>query len=146
MNPFGSTWGLPCPVCGRPTGDIGAGPCPACGLPGAQHAAVVVARIGATMTDLARDREELLARLRAAAPWAASVPAGAPARPGDVPAPWPPPPPVPPPPVAPPPVFPPPASPPPVTGPPPWTPPPAAPRRRISPQQVLLGLGALLVV
>ncbi|TFV67381.1 hypothetical protein E4P40_24410, partial [Blastococcus sp. CT_GayMR20] len=140
MNPSGSVWGLPCPVCGRPTGDIGAGPCPACGLPGAQHAAVVVARIGSTMTDLARDREELLATLRASAPWSAPVPAGAPPRPADVPPAWAPPP-------APAPVLsPPPVSPPPVAGPPPppWRPP--STRRRISPQQVLLGLGALLVV
>src|SRR5688572_23516974 len=118
MNPQGGSWGPPCPVCGRPVGDIGAGQCPGCGLPAVGQAALVVARIGATLTDLARDRDALLASLRAAAPptpgW------GPPPSP-----PWtlPPAPPLAPPP-----------------------PPPPPPRRRLSPQQVLLGLGALLVV
>ncbi|MGY1754839.1 DUF2157 domain-containing protein [Blastococcus sp. SYSU D01042] len=117
------TWGPGCPVCGRPTGDVGAGPCPACGLPAAAHAALVVARIGSTLTELARDRDALLASLRAAAPGrppvvAAPPPTGSPA--------W-----------APPPV--PPAAPPPAA-------PPRRPPRRLSPQQVLVGLGALLLV
>jgi predicted amidophosphoribosyltransferase len=67
MDPQGGAWGPPCPVCGRPVGDIGAGQCPRCGLPAAGQAALVVARIGATLTDLARDRDALLASLRAAA-------------------------------------------------------------------------------
>ncbi|MDP9391931.1 MAG: hypothetical protein M3P89_11230, partial [Actinomycetota bacterium] len=66
------TWAPPCPVCGRPVRDTGAGPCPACGLPAAAQAALVVARIGATLTDLARDRDALLATLRTAAPGAAA--------------------------------------------------------------------------
>jgi hypothetical protein len=126
MSPSGRPWGPPCPVCGRPTGDIGAGPCPTCGLPAASQAALVVARIGATLADIARDRDALVATLRAAAPGAPVPPPSAP-----VPAP--------------------------ATAPPPWWPPPATPvppvpaaprppRRRLSPQQVLVGLGALLVV
>jgi hypothetical protein len=127
MDPQGGAWGPPCPVCGRPVGDIGAGQCPRCGLPAAGQAAVVVARIGATLTDLARDRDALLASLRAAATaheWG-QQPAPSP----DVAAP-------------------------PMAAPSPWTPPPPpfpaphprTPRHRLSPQQVLLGLGALLVV
>jgi hypothetical protein len=119
-------------VCGRPVGDLGAAPCPACGLPGAAQAAVVVARIGATLTDLARDRDALLATLRAAAPGSSAAPSPAPAPPPPA-APW--------------------ALPaPPEPGPPPLFAPVAAPRptraprRRLSPQEVLLGLGALLVV
>ena len=69
-------WRPPCPVCGRPVDDIGAGTCPGCGLPAAGQAAVVVARIGATLTDLARDRDALLATLRAAAPGPAPVSTG----------------------------------------------------------------------
>jgi hypothetical protein len=122
MSPSGRPWGPPCPVCGRPTGDIGAGPCPNCGLPAASQAALVVARIGATLADIARDRDALVATLRAAA-------LGAPV----------------PPPVAPAPVAPPPPGwPPPAHQIPPTSPKP--PRRRLSPQQVLVGLGALLVV
>ena len=130
MNPSGGAWGLPCPVCGRPVGDIGAGPCPTCGLPAAAQAAHVVARIGVTLTELARDRDALLATLRAAAPGAAAPHAAT--APPPMAAPLPPP-------VAPP-VWTPPPSPPPFAG------PPAPPRRRLSPQQVLLSLGALLVV
>jgi hypothetical protein len=130
MDPHEAPWVPPCPVCGRPVGDVGAGPCPACGLPAAGQAALVVARIGTTLTELARDREALLVTLRAAAP-AASAWGRPPAPPA--PPPWTPP--------APP--WTPPA--------PPWTPsappaPPPPPRRRVSPQQVLLGLGAVLVV
>ena len=139
MNPFGSARGLPCPVCGRPVGDVGTGPCPSCGLPAAAHAAVVMARIGATLTELQRDRDELLASLRAAAPWTASMPAGvpaAPARPSPSPG-------LPPRPALQPSFPPPPSARPPSPA---WLPPPSAPRRRISPQQVLLGLGALLLV
>lgn len=140
MGPGAGAWGLPCPVCGRPTGDVGRGPCPSCGLPSAAQAALVVARIGTTLAELARDRDALLASLRAAAPRsspAPAVPVMAPAarRPA-APAPVPPPP-----------------MPPPPAGPPSWGPPPPpgealpAPRTpRLSPQQVLLGLGALLLV
>jgi hypothetical protein len=89
----------------------------------------VVARIGATLEELSRDRERLLTTLRAAAP--GPPPAPEPVHP------------VPQPPAAP--------------AEPPWRPPPGPlppwldaptepPRRRVSPQQVLLGLGALLVV
>ena len=96
MNPHGASWVPPCPVCGRPVGDLGAGPCPSCGLPAAAAAPrVVVARIGTTMTDLARDRDALLATLRAAAPGAPGAAAGArrAAAPGPpAPPPWPPPP------------------------------------------------------
>ncbi|QXG76458.1 hypothetical protein KUM42_02555 [Modestobacter sp. L9-4] len=137
---------LPCPVCGTPVLDSGGMPCPVCGLPAAGRAAHVVGRITATLTELARDRESLLATLRAAAPGASRATPGAfvpPPAPIADPTPAPP------------------ASVPPPLGPPaqplvpaaaPWqplpppdrTPPP--PRRRLSPQQVLLGLGALLVV
>ena len=64
---------LPCPVCGTPVPDSGAAPCPTCGLPAAGRAAHVVGRISATLTELARDRESLLAALRAAAPGAAAA-------------------------------------------------------------------------
>ncbi|SOC49884.1 Predicted membrane protein [Blastococcus aggregatus] len=136
MGPDARAWGLPCPVCGRPTGDVGAGPCPACGLPAAAHAALVVARIGTTLGELARDRDALLASLRAAAPGAARGPAAAPPQPPTAPPPAPFTPPV----AAPPPWVP--------QGPPPAAAPPAPPRppRRLSPQQVLLALGALLLV
>jgi hypothetical protein len=122
MNPSGPAW-LPCPVCGAPV--AGPAPCPSCGLPAAGQAALVMARIGATLTELSRDREALLASLRAAAPgYGTSV--GYAAAP-----PVPPPPPVAPVPPAPP------------------APPAARPParvRRLSPQQVLLALGALLLV
>ncbi len=136
MGPDARAWGLPCPVCGRPTGDVGAGPCPACGLPAAAHAALVVARIGTTLTELARDRDALLASLRAAAPGAARGPVAAPPQPAPAPPPAP---------------FSPPGAAPPRWAPqgsPPGAVPPAPPRppRRLSPQQVLLGLGALLLV
>lgn len=139
MDPRRAGWGPPCPVCGRPVGDIGTGPCPRCGLPAAAQAAHVVARIGATLTELARDRDGLLASLRAASPGAPPAAAAAPP-PAAVP------------PVAAPPAawWPPPGAPagspvgPPV-GPPPFAPP-RPPRHRLSPQQVLVGLGALLVV
>jgi hypothetical protein len=146
MDPHGAPWTATCPVCGRPVGDIGAGPCPVCGLPAAAQAALVVARIGATLTDLARDRDALLVTLRAAAPGvdtSAAEPSAPPPPPGQVP--WP--------------GRPaaaatyaparPPAAP---LGPqqPAGNPPPAPAahpvRQRLSPQQVLLGLGALLVV
>ena len=61
MQPPNGAWSLPCPVCGRPSGDTGTGPCPQCGLPAVAQAALVVARIGTTLTDLARDRDALLA-------------------------------------------------------------------------------------
>jgi hypothetical protein len=125
MNPREGAWTPSCPVCGRAVGDIGAAPCPTCGLPAAAQAGLVVARIGATLADLARDRDQLLVTLRAAAPGARgtaepATPSYAPARPPAAPQQ------------------------------PAWSPPPmAAPspvRQRLSPQQVLLGLGALLVV
>ncbi|MCA0145046.1 SCO7613 C-terminal domain-containing membrane protein [Blastococcus sp. LR1] len=136
MSPPGGPWVPACPVCGRPVADVGPGPCPSCGLPAAAQAALVLARIGATIGELNRDRDELLATLRAAAPGVpAPPPAPTPVPPAPAPAaqPWTPP------------------------GPPPWAPPmpggaaspppPAAARRRaLTPQQVLLGLGALLVV
>jgi len=82
----------------------------------------VVARIGVTLADLSRDRDALLATLRAAAPGAAA---------SSAPPPW----------------TPPRAVPPQVAAPPPFAPAaPSRPRRRLSPQEVLLGLGALLVV
>ncbi|TFV65589.1 UNVERIFIED_ORG: hypothetical protein E4P37_09840, partial [Bacillus sp. AZ43] len=68
MNPHGAPWVPGCPVCNRPLGDVGPGPCPACGLPAARQAATVVARIQSTLGELARERDELLAALRAAAP------------------------------------------------------------------------------
>jgi hypothetical protein len=136
MNPSAGSWAPNCPVCGRPTGDVGPGPCPACGLPAVAQAALVVARIHTTLTELARDRDALVATLRAAAPGAPpTTPAPTPA-----PAPWMPP-------AA--------ATPPhhPAAAPVARRAPtsvgfsPAPPhRRRLSPQQVLLGLGALLVV
>jgi len=113
-------------VCGTPATGPAAAPCPVCGLPAVGQAALVVARIGATLAELTRDRDALLATLRMSAPGFAAPPAPAP----------------------------------PVTAPPPPVHPPAAPayasplappqpvppRRRLSPQQVLLGLGALLLV
>jgi len=130
MRPGAGAEGPGCPVCGRPTGDVGPGPCPSCGLPAAGHAAHVVARIGATLTELAGDRDALLASLRAAAPYAASAPGRSPT-PAPTPAPTPTPTPAPAP--APPPLA-------------PLPPPTPRPVRRLSPEQVLLGLGALLVV
>lgn len=146
MRAGAAGWGPGCPVCGRPTGDVGAGPCPSCGLPAAAHAAHVVARIGTTLVELTRDRDALLASLRAAAPYAVSAPAGSRTPPPRS-ATWSPAPAATP---GPPAVVPPGSSaPPPPPAPPPLPPlPPPAPRRvrRLSPQQVLLGLGALLVV
>ena len=78
MQPPNGAWSLPCPVCGRPSGDAGPGPCPQCGLPAVGQAALVVARIGTTLTELARDRDALLASLRAAAPGVAHAPAAPP--------------------------------------------------------------------
>ncbi|MEI4271387.1 hypothetical protein TEK04_06605 [Klenkia sp. LSe6-5] len=146
-------WVLRCPVCSTPVADAVPGgpthpahpgaPCRTCGLPAAAHAGMVVGRIGVTLTELSRDRDALLATLRTHA--TAPVPAPAPAvAPSPVPAPvvhsWAPPP-------------------PPGPGPRPPVPPvqgppvpglaaqdPRSVRRRISPQQVLVGLGSLLVV
>jgi hypothetical protein len=156
MSPHGVPWGPSCPVCGRPVGDVGTGPCPTCGLPAAAQAGLVVARIATTIGDLTRDRDELLATLRAAAPGPAVWSGARAAQPPPSPVPAPPPP-------AAPPTSGPPPSPVPAPPPEPWVPPapawspdaPAwsppfppsrAPRPRLSPQQVLLGLGALLVV
>src|SRR3954462_2288949 len=77
-------WGPRRPGRGRPTGDIGAGQCPTCGLPAAAQAALVVARIGATLTDIARDRDALVATFRASAPGTTAVPPPPP----PAPAPW----------------------------------------------------------
>lgn len=136
MHPHSGLPGPTCPVCGTPVGGRAEAACPTCGLPAAGQAALVVDRIGATLHELARDREALLVTLRAAAA-GRQVPAGAdPAA-----APW-----------APttaapttqPPPSPSPSPPPPVAAPVPGRP--ARVRRRLSPQQVLLGLGALLLV
>ncbi|MGY1680414.1 SCO7613 C-terminal domain-containing membrane protein [Geodermatophilus sp. SYSU D01176] len=127
----GPSWSPPCPVCGLPSAGPGPAPCPSCGLPAVGEAARVVARIGATIDELVRDRDRLLATLRTAtvAPPPAPAPSAAPPAPVlRVPAPTPPPPAAAP---TPPPLFP---------------TPPGRPPRRVSPQQVLLGLGALLVV
>ncbi|WP_089405646.1 SCO7613 C-terminal domain-containing membrane protein [Geodermatophilus saharensis] len=118
------TWAPPCPVCGTPAVPAPA-PCPTCGLPAVAQAATVVARLGATIDEFARERDALVATLRRAArtaPAPPPAPAHIPvvARVPDAPVPAPP---------APRPVA-----------------PPRAPRPRLSPQQVLLGLGALLVV
>ena len=133
-----------CPVCGTPVTGPPVAPCPRCGLPAAGQAATVVDRLTATLGQLARDREDLLVTLRAAAP-------GPPAPVTELP-----PAPEPGTPVGPPPTWAPPAGPPVTPAPPtatPWWPPaspaapaPAPPRRQVSPQQVLLGLGALLLV
>lgn len=118
--------GLPCAVCGTPLPGPAQAPCPRCGLPAAGEASWIVARIGSTITEMTRDRDALLATLRASAP-------------GPPPAPVP---------YA---TTPPQYSPPPQYSLPPQPPlpvqPPSSPgRRRLSPQQVLLGLGALLLV
>src|SRR3954447_14039687 len=132
MNPSGPSWVPACPVCDRPVGDIGSAPCPGCGLPAAGQAALVVARIGTTLSDLARDRDNLLATLRAAAPGIPVPRAAVPNPPGPAPVPPPPTPPAP---------APVPPRPPPPPGTPPqrvWAPPePVPPRHRLSPQQVL---------
>ncbi|MGY1739346.1 MULTISPECIES: SCO7613 C-terminal domain-containing membrane protein [unclassified Blastococcus] len=147
--------GLPCPVCGRPAAGGGPAPCPSCGLPAVGEAALVVARIGATLDELTRDRDRLLATLRAAAPGTAPVPPPAPpAWAAAPPAAWAAPPPAPAawaaPPSAPA-AWPAPPAAPPEPGWPAWpldgvAEPEPAPPRRLSPQQVLLGLGALLLV
>ncbi|SDG28600.1 SCO7613 C-terminal domain-containing membrane protein [Klenkia brasiliensis] len=141
--PTDAPWLLRCPVCSTPVPDR-AHPgtaCAGCGLPAAGHAGVVVGRIGATLAELHRDRDALLATLRAHATSPAAAPAPSPAPvPTQAPAPRPavrrPPPPRPP-----------------AGGPggappagPTVTPAAPAPRRRVSPQQVLVGLGSLLVV
>ncbi len=127
------TWAPPCPVCGTPAAPAPS-PCPTCGLPAVAQAATVVARLGATIDEFARERDALLGTLRAAArtaaPYAASPPVSPFAAPRPVASP-----------VAPPGS----AAPPPPLAPPRPSPQPV-PRRRLSPQQVLLGLGALLVV
>jgi hypothetical protein len=129
------SWGLPCPVCGRPSAGPGPAPCPSCGLPAVGEAARVIARIGATIDELVRDRDRLLATLRTAAAPPPPVPAAAP--PPPVPAAAPP---LPVPAAAPVPGAAAPAPPAPVPA------PSGRPPRGVSPQQVLLGLGALLVV
>src|SRR3954469_24512342 len=76
--PNGTSWGPPCPVCGRPSAGPGPAPCPSCGLPAVGEAARVVARIGVTIDELVRDRDRLLATLRTAAAPPPPVPAAAP--------------------------------------------------------------------
>ncbi|GAB3346878.1 DUF2157 domain-containing protein [Modestobacter lapidis] len=137
MFPRSGPPGPPCPVCGTPVTAVADAACPVCGLPAAGQAASVVARIGATLHDLARDRDALLATLRAAAPGAAPAPPAAPTG-------WAPPAPSVPPAWAPPAAAAPRAPQP--TAPRPAGPAPQPRRPRLSPQQVLLGLGALLVV
>jgi len=156
MHPSSGPPGPACPVCGAPVSGAPSAPCPSCGLPAAGQAGWMVARIGATLDELGRDRDALLATLRAAAPGAAAPRAAADAaawapRPRS--APEPPFAAVPQPQVAPTPPasWVPPAPPPPA--PPSWPPadparpaPPPRPRRQLSPPQVLLGLGALSLV
>lgn len=109
-----------CPTCATPVlGWTGTGPaCPTCGLPAAGHAGYVVARMDATLTEFRADRDRLLQTLAGLA------------RPA----------PMPPPAQRTPPVLPTPA-----VGP---AHAPAAARhpRRLSPQQLLLGTGAVLLV
>ncbi len=132
-SPPTARWTLRCPVCHTPVpaDRHPATACPTCGLPAAGHAGLVVGRIGVTLDELHRDRDELLAVLRRSArsgPAAQPTrrPAPAPAGPAPVG------------PTAPHPVAP---------GAPPSPPDrPAAGRHRLSPQEVLVGLGALLVV
>ncbi|SNS21970.1 Predicted membrane protein [Geodermatophilus pulveris] len=125
----GPSWRPSCPVCGRPAAGSGPAPCLSCGLPAVGEAARVVARIGATIEELARDRDRLLVTLRTAAerapaPAPPPAPAAAPVRRVAAPA----------------------------LPPAPAGPsideryPVRAPRRRVSPEQVLLALGTLLVV
>ncbi|MFD2094267.1 SCO7613 C-terminal domain-containing membrane protein [Blastococcus deserti] len=126
---------LQCPVCGRPVEDPPPPACPACGLPGVGQAARVMTRIGVTLRDLAAERDAFLQTLHAAASARTPVTGEAPGRPPQAPVPAP----------APPAGWRPPAPP---TG---WRPPappplPPTPRRRLTPQEVLLGLGALLLV
>src|SRR3954470_5613303 len=71
VHPSGPS-GLPCPVCGTPATGPAAAPCPVCGLPAVGQAALFVARIGAPLTELTRDRDALLATLRMSAPGAAA--------------------------------------------------------------------------
>jgi hypothetical protein len=124
--PTAAPWVLRCPVCSTPVppGAPPSTPCPTCGLPAAAHAGLVVGRIGVTLADLHRDRDALLATLRTAAPGPRRPPTPPPAPPA--PAPYAPSPSAP-------------TYPAPAAGPEPE-------RRRVSPQQVLVGLGALLVV
>lgn len=120
-----TSFALQCPVCGRPVENPPPAACGTCGLPAVGQAAHVVARIGITLRELAADRDALLQTLGAAAPGTMPLAARTPEPPRPAPAPpvgW--------------------QSPtarPPVASPPP-------PRRRLTPQEVLLGLGALLLV
>ncbi len=145
--PTAAPWVLRCPVCGTPVppGLHPSATCTSCGLPAAAHAGMVVSRIGATLADLHRDRDALVDTLRTAAPGAVrqtmAPPSPAPPLPAPPPAPAPP---APAPPVHPQPQVHPQASRQPMA--PPAPVPAPAPRRRVSPQEVLVGLGALLVV
>ena len=125
---------LQCPVCGRPVEDPAPPACLTCGLPSVGPAARVITRIGVTLREIAADRDALLGTLRAAAPGPARQPVHTPAPTRPAPA-WQPGPAWQPPGPAPEPIH--------------WMsepPPPPRPRRRLSPQEVLLGLGALLLV
>jgi len=143
MNAPSGGWAVTCPVCQRLLWGAAPEPCPSCGLPAAGQAALILTRIGTTLTELSRDRDALLATLRASAPYdpSAQYQPAAPPPPAAVPA-------FPVAPVAP--VAPAaPAAPNPTAwrpGPPPAPGTQRPPRRRLSPQQVLLGLGAVLVV
>jgi hypothetical protein len=124
---------LQCPVCGRPVEDPAPPACRTCGLPAVGQAAQVMTRIGVTLREIAADRDALLGTLRVAARGPAPQPVPPPVAPA-----WQPTPPRP--------RWQQPARPP---EPIPWMsepPPPPRPRRRLSPQEVLLGLGALLLV
>lgn len=153
MNTSAALHTVACPTCATPIlGWAGPGPaCPRCGLPAAGHAGYVVARIESTLREFRADRDQLLRSLAAAAPAVAPPPAPAvhvatsTSLPPPPPSVQPPPSPVQPPPS--------PVQPPPSPVQPPPVPPTAAafpvpprPPRRLSPQQLLLGTGAVLLV
>lgn len=58
---------VPCPTCATPIPSwVGPGPaCPQCGLPAAGHAGYVVARIEVTLSEFRADRDQLLRSMRA---------------------------------------------------------------------------------
>lgn len=137
MNTSAALHTVACPTCATPIlGWAGPGPaCPRCGLPAAGHAGYVVARIESTLREFRADRDQLLQSLAAVARPAQSEAAQTLVRPAAPAAPAahsvPPPPPMPPPALMP---------------PAPALPAPPKPPRRLSPQQLLLGTGAVLLV
>lgn len=146
MNTSAALHTVACPTCATPIlGWAGPGPaCPRCGLPAAGHAGYVVARIESTLREFRADRDELLRSFAAAAPSVApTAPTGhvttptSALRPQSAPAPAPQLPSIPPP-------FPVQPTPAPTTS--PAFPAPPRPPRRLSPQQLLLGTGGLLLV